>query len=438
MPIKKLIKNAIDIVIFHANCPDGIGSALAVYTYYKNSNISQPEFFPATHNSPPPNLTNKNVIICDFSYKKNIVEKIIAECKSFLIIDHHISAKNELESLDLNYKIFDINHSGAYLTWMYFFPHNTDALVPSLIKYIEDNDIWKKALPDTLAITTYIASLPFELSEYEKLLEPNAINDIAKPIGNILLKQKNKQIENAISYSSIKPIEIKGKMYFVAFCNSTVFASEIGNQLLEKYPYCDFSLIYTIDGSKCMISLRSANNKVNVSEIALIYGGGGHRNASGCGLPSLDLFGKQIGNNGSLYKNILNAEFVLNKTININENEKITINYVVQNETNYGTKIGGYLLQTKYTEKINDIDTNIQEACDIYRQKTNKNNYYNFSLSIIWYYGNGKMHFIATWNNGLITKENVKNLYSGCKEFELLNDNQAKFIVNGFGNFFII
>jgi oligoribonuclease NrnB/cAMP/cGMP phosphodiesterase (DHH superfamily) len=429
--VKKLNKNFIDIVIYHANCPDGIGSALSVYTYYKKNNIAkQPYFHQATHNSSPPNLKDKNVLICDFSYKKNVIEKIISECKTFLIIDHHISAKNDLETIDLDYKIFDMNHSGAYLTWMYFFPNES---VPSLIKYIEDNDIWKKVLPYTKEITSYIASLPFEIDEYEKLLEPNAINDVAKPIGTILLKQQDKQIENALSMSIIRAIEIKGNMYFVAFCNSTVFASEIGNKLLDKYAYCDFSAIYLNNGNNCMLSLRSANDKVNVSNIAIAYGGGGHRNASGCGLTSIDLFGKQISNNGTLYKNIVNVEYIFNKILVV-DNENIMINYAIQNESCYGIKLGQYLLQTKYTEIINDVELNVQEACAIYRTRTKKNNYYHFDMSVIWHYGNGKTYFIVTWLNKILTAEIIKKLFSNYKDFELLHYNQAKFTANGLYN----
>jgi hypothetical protein len=48
-------------------------------------------------------------------------------------------------------------------------------------------------------------------------------------------------------------------------------------------PHIDFSAIYSINDSQntTSFSLRSSNEHYDVSEIAKIYGGGGHRNASG-------------------------------------------------------------------------------------------------------------------------------------------------------------
>ena len=55
-------------------------------------------------------LKDKNVLICDFSFKKDIIAKLLDIVKGLLIIDHHLSAKNELENLDHKHKIFDMNH----------------------------------------------------------------------------------------------------------------------------------------------------------------------------------------------------------------------------------------------------------------------------------------------------------------------------------------
>lgn len=50
-----------------------------------------------------------------------------------------------------------MTHSGAMLTWFYFFP---EIEPPLLIKYIEDRDIWTKALPNTDDFSSWFYTLP--------------------------------------------------------------------------------------------------------------------------------------------------------------------------------------------------------------------------------------------------------------------------------------
>jgi oligoribonuclease NrnB/cAMP/cGMP phosphodiesterase (DHH superfamily) len=418
--IKKLDKNLIDFVIYHANCPDGLGSALAVYVYYKNNFPNKKiEFYPAAHGSNPPMINDKNVLICDFSYKKDAINKIINECKSFLIIDHHISAQKELEDLHDEYKIFDMTHSGAFLTWVYFFPNEE---VPSLIKYIEDNDIWIKALPYTKEVTAYISILPNEIEQYEKLLQTGMIENIAIPHGKVLLIQQNKIIEKALNSSFIKFIDIGGNSYFVAMSNSATFQSEIGNQLLGKYVNCDFSVVYSENYGSTSISLRSANDRTDVSEIARRYGGGGHRNAAGCSLSDVKLLGHPVGGDDRIFKNLNNAEFVFNKIVQIN-NTSYTFNYVLLNETCYGYKIGNYFLQTKTIEE----DKIIQKCCALYRHKNNVSNFYTkFDFSFTWNYENDKTLFITTWNKETINSEIVTSLFNKYDDFSI-SSNHAVF-----------
>jgi oligoribonuclease NrnB/cAMP/cGMP phosphodiesterase (DHH superfamily) len=98
---------------------------------------------------------------------------------------------------------------------------------------------------------------------------------------------------------------IDDKYYFTVFVNSTVLKSEIGNTLLYKFPYSNFSGIYSIDDitNSTHFSLRSLDDKTDVSEIAKIYGGGGHRNASGIKIPFvINTLPCQIIDTGKTYK----------------------------------------------------------------------------------------------------------------------------------------
>ena len=50
---------------------------------------------------------------------------------------------------------------------------------------------------------------------------------------------------------------------------------------MDKYQNVNFSAVYSVNGSRTSFSLRSMDDRTDVSTIATKYGGGGHRNASG-------------------------------------------------------------------------------------------------------------------------------------------------------------
>lgn len=60
------------------------------------------------------------------------------------------------------------------------------------------------------------------------------------------------------------------------------YHSELGNELSKEFTHLDYIAI-VMAGSK-RISLRTIHDDVDVSEIAALYDGGGHRKASGCNL----------------------------------------------------------------------------------------------------------------------------------------------------------
>lgn len=72
----------------------------------------------------------------------------------------------------------------------------------------------------------------------------------------------------------------------VPLCNCPpMFASEVGHWLLEENPFASFVACYSDQGKSRGYSLRSQDGRLNVSEIARKFGGGGHRNAASFGVP---------------------------------------------------------------------------------------------------------------------------------------------------------
>ena len=91
---KEFPKDQIDMVIYHHPCNDGFGSAYVVWRYYKEtSNDRDIEYVGVSHSGKFPDVSGKNVLICDYSYPLNVMEKIQRIAKSVLVIDHHATAR---------------------------------------------------------------------------------------------------------------------------------------------------------------------------------------------------------------------------------------------------------------------------------------------------------------------------------------------------------
>lgn len=411
----------VDIVIYHGRCSDGFGAALASYRFFKdsngiNKNGNKVSYFSASFNKQPPQVKDLNVLICDFSYKKNTMEKLIGEAKSLAIIDHHKSAEEDLQFLSEENKIFRMDHSCAFLTWAYFFPQQP---MPLLIKYIEDNDIWLKQLPNTRELTSYIYSLPFEFEEYENLLDENTLLNNTLQVAIGMQRQNDLYIKDALSYTTMKFTQIDGMYFFVAYVNTSVLKSDIGNQIFSKFENANFSCCYSLsdDSGATYISLRSMPDRTDVSKIAVKYGGGGHKCASGCSIFNTHELG--------IVLDVYSMYYLLNN-IYIRESNLLNANIVYLNATHCKKQIGKYLLQTRYYDE--NLLENVQECTSILRNKF-KNNTFNVNCkySCIWNYDGYQdlTWFSLHWTTEENDKSNyLKTLLCDKNDFQYIYDDQ--------------
>ncbi len=264
------------VVIYHGNCLDGFTSS---YIAWKKFGDNATYFGATDRQNPPPDLEGKEVYIIDYSYPLDVMLSLQEKAKKLVVIDHHVSAENDVKSLD-NY-VFDNNHSGAYLAMKYFFPEMENKLVD----YVEDSDLYKFLLPNSKIILRYISSVDFLFEEFVNLeADLNKVSGIEKIIdyGNLLLKVHT----DTVKYYAERAEKVIFEGYEIYISNASErVASDLGHILAEKTD--SFSLIYYYSEGLWKCSLRSAG-KVDVSLIAQKYGGGGHHNASGFAVASND------------------------------------------------------------------------------------------------------------------------------------------------------
>lgn len=369
----RLQPHEIDVVLYHHPCSDGTGSAYLYWKYSKQFPDKEVKYYPMSYGyDPPQNLEGKNVLICDFSFKKNVLMELIKKVNNLLIIDHHKSAQIDLQDIDDRYKIFDMNKSGAMLTWEYLFPSISP---PLMIQYIQDRDIWTNKLPNTEEFAAWFYTLPLQFEEYDKYSDDRLLLQMIETKGKIFTELNNYYISQALEHVAIKFIKYKEQYYFIAQVNYSILKSDVGNAAILKYPLADFSNVYSVSdkSNSTSFSLRSTNKNIDVSELAFSLGGGGHRNASGITINKVtNMFinsdqGCEISNSMYLYKQLQTIEC---SHVFLNDNQ-IQMNAVSIYSDVHKTELGKYLLQTRYITKeqnkiqiCNDILMKQKKNCD--------------------------------------------------------------------------
>lgn len=259
------------LCIYHANCADGFTAAWVVNKRYQELNVPV-TFFPGIYGDENlPDVTDQNVVMVDFSYKRPVLEKLRDRAKSILILDHHKTAEADLKDLPGITSVFDMNRSGARITWDYFFEGQR---APELLYHIEDRDLWKFALHGTREIQSAVFAYPYEFNVWDDLM--NADLDTLRHEGEVIERKMWKDLRELLPIVT-RPMRIGGKIVKIANL-PYMMASEAGNLLSEGEPFAG-SYYDTPTGR--IFSLRSKVTGDDVSEVAKLYGGGGHARAAG-------------------------------------------------------------------------------------------------------------------------------------------------------------
>ena len=273
MEQKTPIKN---IVVLHHDDPDGFGGAWAAWKKFKD----KAEYIPISHDRDVLerlNLKNKEIYLIDYSFKPEEMIKLVKANKKVVLIDHHVtsaeSAKIATESL------YDITRSGAPLSWLYF--HNKKP-IPLLLLYIEDFDIWKFKIKFTKEIMVALATYEYNFKVWSKIAR-NLGNDKKRKEyikdGKAILRYQEFLIKSIIS-SGGEDADFEDHRAFAV--NSPVLESEIGHHIYDKKGMLAIVWSYKVKHGKpkLKVSLRS-DRSIDVSQIALKYGGGGQKGAAG-------------------------------------------------------------------------------------------------------------------------------------------------------------
>ena len=257
-----------DICVYHGNCADGFGAAYAVWKKFGDTCI----YHKGRYGEDPPNVGGLEVVLVDFSYKREVLLEMAKTAKSILILDHHKTAEADLVNLPDNVTVeFDMDRSGAVITWQYFHP---DKPIPQLLLHVQDRDLWRFELEGTREIQANVFSHEYDFNVWEELMNADP-QDLAAE-GKTIERKQAKDINEFIKAASYRTM-IAG--HEVPVLNAPYFWSSDAGHIMGKGEL--FAACYwdTPDGR--VFSLRSAEEGMDVSEIASSFGGGGHKHAAG-------------------------------------------------------------------------------------------------------------------------------------------------------------
>jgi oligoribonuclease NrnB/cAMP/cGMP phosphodiesterase (DHH superfamily) len=263
-----MLTNKKIVVIYHKNCPDGFGAAWAAWKKFG----SKAEYIGLSHPAVIlKEIKGREVYMLDFCYSEEIMQKAVKEAARLVVIDHHASQQKAVKYS--NERVFKMNHSGSVLSWGYFFPKKK---APKLLRYIEDGDLWKFSLKGTEEYLSFIGTQKFDFKIWDKLVKDFENTDKRKSF-----YEKGASIV-AFSKRSIK--DLSSSAEWVNFdnrrclaVNSPLYVSEVGYALALEAK--GVGIVWHKKRDKLKVSLRS-NGKMDVSKVALKYGGGGHKAAA--------------------------------------------------------------------------------------------------------------------------------------------------------------
>lgn len=263
------------LIIFHGNCLDGFGSAYAAWAHFVDQQKMDATFVPAAHGDTPPDARGRTVYLLDFVYRRAVMAQLCQQAKQVIVLDHHVSAQQDLAGLDQQFPNlqlnFDMDRSGAVMAWEHFHP----SPVPRLLACVQDRDLWRYDIPESYDLNAALMAHPFSFSAWHHWANDKDALHALVDEGNVINRYRQQLIEQYKRAACMGTIA--GFTVPIVNCPRAI-VSELLGELARGQP---FAAGYSDRGNRRGWSLRSDEKGEDVSRIATLFGGGGHRHAAG-------------------------------------------------------------------------------------------------------------------------------------------------------------
>lgn len=313
------------VILYHAHCTDGLFAAYSLWKAFGNEALYIPvNYKPIQDQTPEEALKyifnfdlekNPEIASNSYRYNKHITEADYSTIELFvvdysfpvdhfkhhtevfnrvLVLDHHQTAFDAYKAeydhhLDDNgwvnfhtpdnaQVIFSEKESGCKLAWKFFHKEK----VPDYIEYVSDRDLWSFKLDKSKVFHAGVNGLGLKVFASLQSHLFYAMHKIMS-VGQVMLEDKNRRIQD-VKRSSVITVKliINETEYSCALVNSPPeMASDLCSSVLSDGKHEIAISYYVTKEGKVACSVRSIKT-VDSSIFSLYYGGGGHKQASGC------------------------------------------------------------------------------------------------------------------------------------------------------------
>ena len=258
-------------IFYHSADHDGQCSG-AIAKRYCEQNKVEYVLCPIDYGKPIPDVTGKEIIVCDFSFE-NKMQDAIKNAADFIWIDHHISAIKEHGNSGLK-GLRDTQFAACELTWKYFFPK---VPMPLGVELLGKYDSWRhEENPTILGFEWYLRGYDTSLDKFDwnQVLDMSE-DEVAKCAGMGLLVLNKDKISWKFQLKTAFEKTILGSRCILI--NTQEKGSMIFDDKLKDY---DFGIVFYMTPSlEYKHSVYSVSK--DSSEFAKHFNGGGHKGAAG-------------------------------------------------------------------------------------------------------------------------------------------------------------
>lgn len=286
------------LVVYHSADLDGICSREVAKHFLKD----EADYVGWDYGQPLPDPSSyAQVYLIDISFPPEVMANYP---KTLVWIDHHKSAiEQNKNSLISGYRVDGV--AACRLAWQFFstgeLPLKDDYIhhrvaEPYAVRLLGEYDVWDKRDSNTDVFQLGIQAT--KEVDWECLLSiPNFESDIERSLYNAYIESILETGRGVQSYLDLMSAQISTERGFdvmfegltfrvlnIARCNSMTFTAALK-------PHHDGCLAYFFNGKRWRFSLYHAPGKEHhdLSQIAVKYGGGGHRGACGFELDAQQL-----------------------------------------------------------------------------------------------------------------------------------------------------
>lgn len=265
------------VIFYHKDCPDGFGGAYGAWKKFGDA----AEYRGVDYGKPlPDDLTGAQVYFIDVCFPQEQMDAVKAVAAHLTVLDHHEGVEEITKSMPEF--VFDSNRSGATIAWSYFHPSEP---VPELLTYVEDDDLFRFALPETRPMITYLTARPYSFEAWDQAAHALTDENMrAELLATAHAYAEYFELLAAVAVEKAKLVRFEGvECYFATAHPLKPMKSLVGNLLVKMQG--PFALVVTAHPKGYGISIRG-DGTVDVSAIAQKYGGNGHPNSAGFGIPA--------------------------------------------------------------------------------------------------------------------------------------------------------